>query len=241
MEGVEPRSAEREAGELYSDSPWSIRREIAVTHEAWLEHVASPGTWWNSVERGEFVGALWAALDDSDERPPWHVPQTPHGALLPAAAHAMAYRLARHAHTTTAGWYESTVDALGRGPAAFVELAALASTGCSVAAFGPALGIERPELLAPRPGEPTRVAPPLVGAAMNWVPVVPPADERAAVVQAMSAVPAEFAMAWRLGGVQYMPLEEMVDPAWRRPGSPFDRRQLELVATRLSAERECFY
>jgi len=239
MGGPDPRFGAVEA--LYGDSPWPIRSEIPATHAAWLEHVASPGTWWSGAERVEFVRTLWAALDDPEPPPPWHVPAPPEGALLPAAAHGMAHRLARHAHTATAAWYQATMDGLGRGPAAFVELATLAATGCSVAAFGPALGIGRPELLDPRPGEPTSVAPPLVDATMNWVPVTPPADERAAVVQATSAVPAEYAMVWRLGGAQYMPLEEMVNLGWRRPGSPFDRRQLELIATRLSAERECFY
>lgn len=226
---------------LYGRESWPVRDDIEAAHRAWLAHVASPGTWWTGEQRVAFVRAVWAALDDPDPSPPWDAPPPPAEWPLPEVAHAMAYRLARHAATTTASWYERTVAALDGGAPAFVELAALAATGSAVAAFGPALGLSRPELPEARPGEPTRECPPLSDAETNWVPVEEPADARAAVVQAFSAVPAEFEMTWRLGAAQYMPLEEMRDFGWRRPGSPLDRRQLELVATRLSVERECFY
>lgn len=228
-------------GVLYDRHSWPVRDDIEAAHRAWLEHVASPGSWWSGEQRIEFVRAVWAAVDDPEPLPPWVAPAPPDGSTLPEIAHAMAYRLARHAATTTLSWYEGTVAALEEGAPAFVELAALAATGCAVAAFGPALGVPRPELPEPQPGDPARACPPLAAATTNWVPVAPPADERAAVVQAFSAVPAEYSMTWRLGAAQYMPLEEMPILDWRRPGSPLDRRQLELVATRLSVERECFY
>jgi hypothetical protein len=124
---------------------------------------------------------------------------------------------------------------------AFVELVSLAALGCAVATFGPALGVRRPPLPDPRPGRPARTTPLLVSAEMNWVPVTPPADERPAVVQAFTAVPPEDDMLWRLAAAQYMPLEAMVHLDWHRPGSPLQRRQVELVAARLSIRRGCFY
>ena len=148
---------------------------------------------------------------------------------------------ARHAPTTSEEWYRAVLADLGRGAPAFVELVALAATGCAVGTFGPALGLSRPDLPAPRPGTPSRTAPALVDATMNWVPVSRPADERPAVVQALTAVPAEWAMLWRLAGAQYMSLAEMEQLDWQRPGSPLQRRHLELVAARLSIARQCFY
>lgn len=226
---------------MYETSPWPVRPELTAAHTAWLDHVAAPGTWWTGAQRVAFVAALWAALDDPDPRPPWEPPTVPAGSPLPDAAHAVAVRLARHAATTTERWAASIIDALDGGAPAFVELVALAAQACAVGTFGPALGIDRPPLHPPSPGDPGRTAPEVVDATMNWVPVTPPADTRPPVVQAFSAVPAEYAATWALAAVQYMPLEEMEQLDWRRPGSPLHRRQLELVAARLSLARECFY
>jgi len=153
----------------------------------------------------------------------------------------VAVRLGRHAATTSEAWYHATVAELGRGAPAFVELVALAAMGCAVGTFGPALGLARPSLPRPEPGAPSGETPALVDATMNWVPVTGPADERPAVVQALAAVPAEWAMLWRLAEAQYMSLADMQDLDWRRPGSPLHRRHLELVASRLSIARQCFY
>jgi len=230
---------------LYTDSRYPVRDDLAAAHAAWLDHVATAGTWWTGAQRVAFVETLWAALDDTDPLPPWVPPSTVPGRIpddppLPAAAYDMAYRLARHAATTTESWYRATVDALGAAPA-FVELASLAATGMAVAAFGPAVGAARPALPSPRDGEPSGELPDLLPATMNWVPVAGEPDALPAVVQAFSAVPAEHAMQWRLAAAQYMPWPEMVHLDWQRDGSPLHRRQLELVAARLSLHRRCFY
>jgi len=218
-----------------------VRADLVGAHEDWLRHVAAPGTWFSAEERVAFIAALWAAIDDPKPLPPWEAPTPPTGSALPVAAHAIAYRLGRHASTTTRGWYERSVADLGIGAPAFVELVALAATGCAVGSFGPALGMARPILPEAQQGPPSRDGPPLVDATMNWVPVTAPADEDPPVVQAFTAVPAEYDMLWRLAAAQYIPLAEMVHLDWRRPGSPLQRRQVELVAARLSIVRECFY
>ena len=230
---------------LYAASRYPVRPDLAEAHAAWRAHLASPGTWWTAAQRVAFIGSLWAALDDPEPLAPWSAPSTvpgripPGGTLLPAA-HDLAYRLARHAATTTESWYRSMHDALG-GAGPFVELAALAATGMAVATFGPALGIDRPALPAPGPGEPSRHLPDVRPATMNWVPVTGEPDALPAVVQALSAVPAEHAMQWRLAAAQYMAGPDMVHLDWQRAGSPLHRRQLELVAARLSLHRQCFY
>ena len=226
---------------VYGAAHWPVRAELDVAHDRWLDHVAAAGTWWSGAERVAFVAALWDALNHPATFAPWDGPPTLAGSPLPDVAFAMAHRLGRGAGTTTRAWYERTVAELPGGAPAFVELAALAAAGCAVATFGPALGLARPALRSPRPGEPSRVAPELVDATMNWVPVTPPADQRPPVVQAFSAVPAEYDEVWALAAAQYMPLEDMVRPDWQRPGSPLQRRHLELVAARLSLVRECFY
>ncbi len=220
---------------------WPIRDDLVAAHDAWLVHATSPGTWWTGAERAAFVAALWDALDTPDALAPWDRPDVPDGSPLPAAAHELAHRLGRAAKTTTRSWYERIAAELGRGAPAYVELVALAATACAVGTFRPALGLPRPALPAPRDGDPSHELPTVVDAAMNWVPVTPPADERPGVVQAFSAVPASYDALWALAAAQYLPLEEMVHLDWQRRGSPLHRRQLELVAARLSIARECFY
>ena len=127
---------------LYAESTWPVRREIVDTHARWLDHVAAPGTWWTGEQRVAFVTALWAAMDANDDRRPWDAPVFPPDSPLPPAAHAVAERLGRFASTTSKQWFASSAEALGTdGGPAFVELVALASMGCAVGAFGPALGI----------------------------------------------------------------------------------------------------
>ncbi len=231
--------------ELYGHSRDPVRTDLEAAHGAWLDHVAAPGTWWSGAQRVAFVAALWAALDDTEPLVPWTPPSTvgrvPEQWPLPIAAYDLAYRLARHAATTTEAWYHGMVDALGTGPAAYVELAALAATATAVGAFGPALGLDRPALPNARPGAPDGPKPPLRPATLNWVPVAGEPDATAAVVQAFSSVPREHDMQWRLAAAQYMSVADMREMDWQRPGSPLHRRQLELVAARLSVHRQCFY
>ena len=130
------------------------------------------------------------------------------------------------------------VDTLGDLP--YVELVAIASNVAAIVAFRRAAGLEPWELPAAVDGEPSREVPvELVPAGLNWVRVVPPADERAAVVQAFTSVPAEHTRLWALAAAQYIPDLEMVDPSWTR--GTLTRPQMELVAARVSQLRECFY
>ncbi|MEY3316405.1 MAG: hypothetical protein RL388_1029, partial [Actinomycetota bacterium] len=79
----------------------------------------------------------------------------------------------------------------------------------------------------------------IVAAQLNWVPVVGPADKDAAVVQAFTAVPETNRLIWAMADAQYIPDKEMVDPKWTR--GTLSRVQMELIATRVSQQRECFY
>ena len=74
---------------------------------------------------------------------------------------------------------------------------------------------------------------------LNWVPVAAPADQVASVVQALSALPGEWANLWQLAAAQYMSSEQMADQRWNR--GTLSRAQMELVAARISLVRECFF
>jgi hypothetical protein len=148
------------------------------------------------------------------------------------------YRVARHASTLTESWYHQAVDAVGA--VAYVELVALTCQVAAVWSFHRGIGAELPPLPRPADGSPTgRVAPELVQPQLNWVPVAAPADSRAAVVQAFTAVPDSNALVWALADAQYMPDAEMVHADWTR--GTLSRPQMELVAMTVSSSRECFY
>jgi hypothetical protein len=221
-----------------------VRDDLAEAHRLAWEHLAAPGTWWTGAERVELARTALSAVTDDDPLPPW-TGVTSTGRLgadlvVPAVAHDVAYRLARHAGTMTRRVYDDAVAQLGELP--YVELVAIVSTVAAVAHFCRDIGVDIPPLPAPAGGVPSRETPErLATPKFNWVPVTEPADEVAAVVQAYTAVPAEHANTWRMAAAQYMPVEEMVHPDWQRRPGGMSRAQMELVAARLTKLRECFY
>jgi hypothetical protein len=221
-----------------------VRDDLVEAHRLAWEHVAAPGSWFTGAQRIELAGTVLVAIANPDPVPPWigvtTTDRLPPGRIAPDAAHDVAYRLARHAGTMTEDVYRRAASVLGELP--YVELCAVVSTVAAVAHFHRDVGRTVPPLPAAVAGDPTGERPEeLVVARLNWVPVAAPADEVAAVVQAYSAVPAEWVNTWRMADAQYMPEPEMVHPDWsRRPGG-MTRAQMELVAATISRARECFY
>ena len=148
------------------------------------------------------------------------------------------YRIARHASSLTDSWYETQLE-LGIDPLAYVEVVGVVAAVAAVDGFFRAAGLERPPLPTPVAGAPHGRHPQVEPATLNWVPVAIPADRTAAVVQGLSAVPAEWDNVSRLAAAQYIPVDEMGELGWSR--GTLSRIEMELVAARLSAARECFY
>ena len=221
-----------------------VRDDLDEAYRLAWDHVAGRGTWWTGAQRVELAGTILTALFEPDPLPPWVGFSTegrlPTPSEAPAAAHDFVYRLARHAGTISEDVARSVIDELD--PLPFIELCALTSTVAAVAHFHRNVGLPLPPLPEPDAGEPTRITPAdVVDAELNWVPVVAPADETAAVRQAYTAVPAEQDNTWRLGSAQYIPPDEMVHPDWSRGPASLTRPQIELVASRVAQLRECFY
>ena len=221
-----------------------VRADLADAHRVAWEHIAAPGTWWSGAERVELARTALRAIADPDPPPPW-IPvsstgRLPSNLIAPLAAHDVMFRITRHAGTMTESVYRAAADELGELP--YVELCAISSTVAAVAHFCRNIGEPVPPLPRTVGGQPARQRPErLATARYNWVPVVEPADEVAAVVQAYTSVPAEQRNTWRMAAAQYMPADEMVDPDWRRRPGGLSRAQMELVAARLTKLRDCFY
>ncbi len=222
----------------------NVRDDLVRVHRLAWEHIAAPGSWFTGAQRVELAGTAIGAIADADPLPPWvavsRTDRLPAERVAPDSAHDAAYRLARHAGTVTEAAYRAFAESIGELP--YVELCAIVSTVAAVAHFDRNVGLPLPPLPPPVTGPPTGERPAeLAVPSLNWVPVAAPADQVAAVVQAYSAVPGEWANTWRMAEAQYMPEPDMVHAAWsRRPGG-LTRAQMELVAARVAHLRECFY
>jgi len=222
----------------------AVRDDLAEAHRLAWEHVASPGSWWTGDQRVELAETVLLAIADDEPLPPWVGASTgdrlPTQRAAPDAAHDAAYRIARHAGTMTEDVFRRFADDLGELP--YVELCAIVSSVAAVAHFCRNIGLETPPFPEPVDGDPTGERPDeLAEADLNWVPVAAPADQTAAVVQAYTGVPGELVNTWRMSDAQYMPGHEMVHPDWMRRADGLTRPQVELVASRVSQLRECFY
>jgi hypothetical protein len=209
-----------------------VRADLAEAHLGSLLHVASPGARFTGARRARIAEVAVLAYLDPEPSPPW---ERPYGDLALDVAH----RLARHAGTITKDWYEQVITE-GLHPLEWVEVVGVVVAALPPIAFARAIGAPLPDMPAPVEGDPTgREADELAPARLNFVPVAAPADQTAAVVQALSALPDEWDNLWRLAGAQYMSDKAMDDPLWNR--GTLSRPQMELVAGRLSSIRECFF
>ena len=233
-----------------------IRSDLTAAHAHVWEKLAAPGTWWNGSERLAVAEVVRVALGESDPVPPWDSAsksgRLPNSSRISSELQDAVYRLAVHAGTLTEGWYQKMRAATGVTPQQWVEIIEVTISVASVLRFAQLAGIDSPDLPEPLQGHPTRQTQPSKPAKHHWVPVVHLEDSTpelapfynglpalAPVIRALSSVPAAMDTLFTLGDAKYIPMREMVDMNWTR--GTLSRRQIELVAGRLSAHRECFY
>jgi hypothetical protein len=222
---------------------FEVRRDLLDAQAAAWSSLGRAGSQWSAEQRLELATAALEAIVDPEPPPPWVRPSSVTGRVraerVPADAHDVVHRVARHAGSLTRSWYDA--QAVTLGPLAYVELVSIACIVAAVESFRRSAGLEPWVLPAVEPGDATgHVAGDLVmSPRTSWVPVAAPADVRAAVVQAFSALPESDRTVWALADAQYIPDREMVDPRWTR--GTLTRPQMELVATRVADVRECFY
>ncbi len=220
-----------------------VRQDLVRAHNQAIAALSKPGTWWTGAQRRELALTAQLAVSELEPVAPWVGVSTvanklPTSLTAPKIAHDAIYRISRHAATLTREWYEKVTAEIN--PLAFVELCGIACTIAPVMAFSRSLGLPALEVGPAESGQPSNQEPDnIVAAQLNWVPVVGPADKDAAVVQAFTAVPETNRVIWAMADAQYIPDKEMVDPNWTR--GTLSRVQTELIATRVSQQRECFY
>mgnify|MGYP006272833343 FL=1 len=210
----------------------TVRPDLQMAHRRSFDHVVCAGSRLTGAQRRQIAEVARDAYLSAEPTAPW---VRPFGDPLLDGA----YRLARHAGTLTQQWYEQLVTD-GTHPLDWVEVVGVVVATVPPVAFARAVGLPIPDLPPAVPGRPTGLeAGELAPATLNWVPVAAPADRVASVVQALSALPAEWNNLWQLAAAQYMSDRQMEDPLWNR--GTLSRPQMELVAGRLSLIRECFF
>ncbi len=232
-----------------------VRQDLTEAMGLAWERLGQAGSGFTGSQRLAIARVVRAALADDDPLPPWVPPSTvddraADADLAPHLADAV-YRLTLHAKTLTEEWYRDVLSMAELSPLQWVEAIEVVVEVVAIDGFAAAVGLPQPELPAAVPGQPTgsAVGAPSKAARHHWVPIVHLEDDATGmyggvatvppVVRALSAVPSSRNTWNRLISSMYMDGAAMADMNWSR--GTLDRRQIELLAARLSSLRECFY
>jgi hypothetical protein len=241
----------------YADAPVRVREDLVAAHGRAWRRLAAPGTWWSGRERVAIAAEVRNALScplcrERREALSPHAVEGEHrgGDLLPAAAVDAVHRLTTDSGRLSRTWHEKTL-AGGLSDGRYVELLGVVVTVVSIDGFCRGLGVPLHPLPPPGEGEPSRYRPAAARSEGAWVPMLPAGGARGAeadlwsplrtgnVIRALSLVPDEVRGLKDLSAAHYLDLRQMMD--LRSSPRAIDRAQIELLAGRVSALRECFY
>jgi hypothetical protein len=241
----------------YASAPVPVREDLAAAHERAWDRLAQPGNWWTGAQRvaiaAEIRNAARCAL--CVERKAALLPQTVAGehvivSDLPPAAVDVIHRVVTDPGRLSRKWFDDVLST-GISDAAYVEIVGVVVTVFSIDSFCRGLGVDPHPLPEPVAGEPSRYRPATACDEGAWVPTIPgtrasgaekglygSAAYAANVLRALSVVPDAVRQLQELSAAHYLRPAEMIDLT---RGRSIDRAQMELIAGRVSALRECFY
>lgn len=241
----------------YSDAAFAVRKDLQQAHQRAFDRLARPGTWWDGSERVAIAQEVRAAprcalcAKRKDALSPLAVEGEHDSAFsLPAPVVEVVHQVVNDPGRLSHVWFDK-VMAAGLSTEHYVETIGILVTVVSIDSFARGIGVPPRPLPEPEPGPPSHYRPPGAREGEAWVPWVP---ERAArgdeadlydgmpktgnVLKALSLVPDEQRQLRDLSEAHYLTPAQMMD---LDAGRTLDRRQIELVAGRVSALNECFY
>jgi hypothetical protein len=241
----------------YERAPVSVREDLTEAHRRAWERLARPGSWWTGSERVAIAVEVRGSADCAlcRERAQALSPNAVDGehtslGVLPASAVDVVHRVTRDPGRLSRAWFER-VQAAGLSDGHYVELIGVVVGVVSIDSFCRGLGAPLHPLPRPLEGEPTRYRPASAVLEDAWVPMIPsgkaqgpeqglfgPGRRTGNVIRALSLVPDAVRQLLDMSAAHYMAPQEMMDLT---AGRTIDRLQIELVAGRVSALRECFY
>ena len=222
----------------YEDAALPVAETTAAAHNATLAAFAAPGAWWSGADRLALVRETRAAPGCGlcEAKAEALSPNAVQGecsaasADLPPIAVEAVHGIRNDSGRLGRRWFDHLID-MGLQTEAYVELVSVVASSVVVDTFAQGIGLEPPALPAPEQGAPTFEASADVTDAGAWVPIA--REGRANILRSLGLVPAAQALFFGTFGTSY----------YMRPDSSFaiGRRQVELVASRVSAVNECFY
>ncbi len=243
----------------YESSPVPVREDLPAAHQRFWEVLPKPGSWWTGEERVAIAAEVRASRscglcrDRKAALTPGAVSgdHDSAGPLLPAAAIEAVHQIASDPARLSKTWLEG-LRSHGLGDEQYVELVGIVVALVSVDSFCRGIGVDLHPLPAPEPGDLTHYRPEAATHETGWVAMIPsgkatgpedglfgPGGRTGNVIRAMSLVPDAVRTLLDLSGAHYLSLEQMGD--FTRGRGALDRAQIELIAGRVSALRECFY
>ncbi len=242
----------------YSDAAVPIRQDIGEAHRRFWHRLAGPGSWWTGAQRVAIARESRNAVDCAfcRERRAALSPYTlrgshDHGPGLPGPAVDAVHRVVTDQARITGSWVADNERA-GLSRPAYVELVGIVVAVLSIDEFHRALGLALEPLPEPRPGNISRYRPAHLSDDIGFVPTIPPdgavGDEAdlwqegrtANVLRALTLVPDAVRDWVELSNAQYLSFREMGNFV-QNTDRAIDRRQIELIAGRVSSFNECFY
>ncbi len=249
------------SGEMLSDlAPFAVRADL---DEAWRrawDHLARPGTWWTGAERLAMVAACREAPECALCRQraaalsPFAVEGTHDStSTLPDNVVEAIHRIRTDSGRLTEAWLRETV-ASGLSEPDYVEIVGVVSIATALDTLAKGLGLPRPTLPEPVPGEPSRYRPAGARRGLAWLPILEPEDIAdgdpnpygdktpdlvANIHRGMSLVPAEVAAFFDLDDAIYLPQFALKDFATEYRA--ISHAQMELLAARVSMINRCRY
>jgi alkylhydroperoxidase family enzyme len=241
----------------YSAADVPIREDLKRTHRELVAYLGRPGCWFSGAERVAIAAESRNAFECPlcIERKQALSPDPIVGSHervseLPEAVVEVAHRVRGDSQRLSRGWFERTL-ASGLGDAEYVEVVGIVTLVAGVDYFCRALGIRPFPLPTPEAGEPSRLRPENTTSGIAWVPMLLPEDASGPeadlyvdapmipnIARALSLVPDHVRMLQNETASHYVDLADLSNPS---VGRDLDRKQIELVAARVSALNECFY
>ena len=221
----------------YSQAVLPVAARTAAAHDATLKAFAEPGAWWSGADRLAIVREarsapscrLCAAAETTTSPLAVQGEHDNEGTLPPIAIEAI-HGIRNHSGRLARRWFDHVID-MGMPTEAYVELVGVVASSVVVDTFAAGVGLEPPALPEPSDGRPTLARSDDVVDAGAWLPLA--REGSANILRSLGLVPSASALFFGAFDSSY----------YMRPGAKFaiDRRQVELVASRVSAVNECFY
>lgn len=241
----------------YSAALVPVRDDFAAAHTRFWRRLASPGAWWTGAERvaiaAEVRQARHCALCQARKQaltPAAVTGQHEHLGVLPDPAVDVIHRVVTDPGRLSRQWFDD-IMAAGLSTEQYVEIIGTLVALISIDSFCRGVGVPLHPLPTPQPGTPSHYRPPGAVQEDAWVPMIPVEGATGAeadlydgqavgnVIRAMSLVPDEVRTLRDLSAVHYLPMGQVRDPS--ASAGALNRMQMELIAGRVSALRQCFY